>query len=113
MRTTLTTTPSRRHRIASGASCERVPTGIGARLRGLRRAARATWGPGDLRAMVPAAPAAVVQERLVDIDLLATTQLSRRWDAATVTAVEDFQRARGLPVDGIAGPATIDLLLAA
>lgn len=110
MRTPLTTTPSRRHRIASGASCDRVPTGIGARLRGLRRAA---WSPGDLRAMVPAAPAAVVQERLVDIDLLATTQLSRRWDAATVTAVEDFQRARGLPVDGIAGPATVDLLLAA
>lgn len=110
MRTTLTTLPSRRHRIASGASCDPVPTGIGARL---RRTLRAGFGPGDLRAIVPAAPAAVVQERLVDIDLLATTQLSRRWDAATVHAVEDFQRARGLPVDGIAGPATVDLLLSA
>lgn len=112
MRTTLPTTPSRRHRIASGASCDRVPTGIGSRLRGLRQAARAGWTPGDLRAMVPAAPAAVVQERLVDIDLLAAAQLSRRWDRPTVTAVEDFQRARGLVVDGIAGPATVDLLLA-
>lgn len=110
MRTTLPTFPSRRHRIASGTSCEPTSTGLGTRL---RRAAPAAWGVRDLRKAVPAAPAAVVQERLVDIDLLAPTQLSRRWDGPTVTAVEDFQRARGLAVDGIAGPATGDLLLAA
>lgn len=109
MRTTLPTFPSRRDRIAPGTSCEPTATGIVARL---RRAA-AGWGASDLRKTVPAAPAAVVQERLVDIDLLASTQLSRRWDRPTVTAVEDFQRARGLAVDGIAGPATVDLLLAA
>lgn len=110
MRTTLPTFPSRRHRIASGTSCEPTSTGIGTRL---RRVTPARWGAGDLRRMVPAAPAAVVQERLVDIDLLAPTQLTHRWDRPTVTAVEDFQRARGLAVDGIAGPATVDLLLAA
>lgn len=113
MRTTLPTTPSRRHRIAPGASRDHVPTGIGARLHGLRQAAWSVWTPGDLRRMVPAAPAAVVQERLIDVGLLEPTQLSHRWDRPTVTAVEDFQRARGLAVDGIAGPATVDLLLAA
>jgi general secretion pathway protein A len=29
------------------------------------------------------------------------------YDAATAEAVRDFQRARGLPVDGVAGPETL------
>jgi murein L,D-transpeptidase YcbB/YkuD len=113
MRTTLPSFPSRHHRIGSGASGRPVSNRVGGALRGLRRTARAAWAPGDSRRMVPAAPAAVVQERLRDISLLAPAGVTRRWDRPTVQAVEDFQRARGLTVDGIAGPATVDLLLAA
>ncbi len=113
MRTLTPTPPSTRTPIVPGSAQAPTTSSPGTLMRRLRRITSAGRLPGDLRRMVPAAPAVVVQERLVDAGLLAPRQVSRRWDRTTVTAVEDFQRARGLQVDGIAGPATVDLLLAA
>ncbi|MWD27379.1 L,D-transpeptidase family protein [Aquicoccus sp. SCR17] len=78
-----------------------------------RLVAAAAWGatvpsgklePGDSGASVVA-----LRNRLVTMGYLERSA-SRSYDAAIQTAVQRFQTAHGLAVDGIAGPSTIDEL---
>jgi murein L,D-transpeptidase YcbB/YkuD len=68
---------------------------------------------GAVADAIPALPARQVQERLVSLDLLPADAVSGRFDRPTADAVARFQARVGLPVDGVPGRRTSDLLLAA
>lgn len=60
----------------------------------------------------PALHARTLQLLLRHEGLLADGGVTGRYDPATGAAVRAFQRSAGLPVTGVAGPATADALLA-
>ena len=68
---------------------------------------------GAVADAIPALPARQVQERLVVLGLLASDAVSGRFDPPTADAVARFHARVGLPVDGVPGRRTSDLLLAA
>ena len=51
-----------------------------------------------------------IQDVLVSIGYLAPSQITGVYDAATETAVRNFQAANGLKVDGICGSQTLSVL---
>jgi murein L,D-transpeptidase YcbB/YkuD len=68
---------------------------------------------GAVADAIPALPARQVQERLAGLGLLPADAVSGRFDRPTADAVARFQARTGLPVDGVPGRRTSDLLLAA
>ena len=61
--------------------------------------------------VMPALRAADAQAMLARVGLLRAGHRTARWDRPTTDAVAAFQRARHLPVTGIADRRTADLLL--
>lgn len=62
---------------------------------------------------VPAITAADAQARLVELGMLAPEAATGAWNPPTVDAVRRYQAAYGLEPNGVAGPVTVDRLLAA
>lgn len=61
---------------------------------------------------VPAITAADAQARLVQLGMLGPESATGAWNPATLEAVRRYQAAYGLEPSGIAGPITVDRLLA-
>ncbi|WP_405405501.1 murein L,D-transpeptidase [Paracoccus sp. Ld10] len=72
---------------------------------GLARIATGIWRPGQ-----HAAPVADLRARLVSIGYAEVAPDAALYDEALTRAVADYQRAAGLPADGVAGPQTIAAL---
>jgi murein L,D-transpeptidase YcbB/YkuD len=97
-----------------------APTALRGRRPRPRRRLRATallasvLVPGGAAAagVAPALRAAEVQGHLVALGLLRPEAASGRYDRPTANAVARFQATAGLHVDGVAGAATADALLA-
>lgn len=62
---------------------------------------------------VPAITAADAQARLVELGMLAPEAATGAWNPSTVEAVRRYQAAYGLEPNRVAGPVTVDRLLAA
>lgn len=70
-------------------------------------------GAASSAEIVPAIPAAAAQARLVELGLLPASAATGAWNPPTVDAVRRYQATCGLEPSGVAGPGTVDRLLAA